>query len=443
MLRRHMDPHDPAFQHARRLFLEGVALLEAGQDAAAEGRLQASLALLPGRPSTLVNLGVAQLRLGRPADALATLEQVVHAEPTQPDTWCHRALALAALQRDAQALASFEHALALDAGHAGAGLQSALLLNRLGRHADALAALDRLLQRHAALAPAWLLRGQTLQALERHDEALPAYRRAVALDPASAEAWSLLGQLLKDQAGHQAEAREAFAQAIAHGGDAALHGYFLAGLSAQVAPPAAPPAYVRGLFDHYADDFEPHLLQVLHYRAHQDVVQAAAAQLLAPVDSALDLGCGTGLCGPLLRPLARQLHGVDLSPTMLARAAVRHVYDHLAEADIAQHLHTTAQRHGLVVAADVFIYLGDLAPVFTGIARVLQPGGVFAFSVERCEGNAYRLLPSLRYAHAEGYLRALAAAHGLAVLDLRPVTLREDQRHPVAGLVVALRAPAG
>lgn len=425
---------------ARTLFLEGVALLEAGRDAEAEQRLDAALVLVPGRPSTLVNLGVARLRLGRPDAALAVLDAAVAAQPDQLDAWCHHGLALSALQRNTDALASFERALALDSNHAAARFQQALCLNRLARHAEALAALDRLLARHAELAPAWLLRGQTLQSLERHADALPAYEHAVALAPALAEAWSLLGQLRKD-AGQREAAREAFERAIAAGADAQLHAYFLAALDGHAAPPASPAAYVRGLFDHYADDFEPHLLNVLRYRAHETVVQAAAPLLRAPVDVALDLGCGTGLCGPLLRPLTHQLHGVDLSPTMLERARARGAYDQLHAADIVDHLCTTPQRHGLVVATDVFIYVGDLAPVFAGVRRVLASGGVFAFSVESTAGAGFVLQSSLRYAHAEPYLRSLAAAHGFTLELLQATTLREDQRQPVAGLVVCLRGP--
>ena len=435
-----MDTSNDTFSAARARFLEGVTLLEAGRDAEAEYALEAALALLPGRPSTLVNLGVARLRLGRPAEALAVLDQAVAAEPGQLDGWCHRGLALSALQRDADALASFERALTLDSHHAAAGFQRALSLNRLARHDQALAALQTLLVQHADLAPAWLLQGQTLQSLERHAEALPSYQRAVALDPALGDAWSLLGQLRKDM-GQRDAARDAFERAIAAGSDAALNGYFLAAVVGRDTPPTAPVAYVRGLFDHYADDFEPHLLDVLHYRAHQSVVQAAAPLCATPLASALDLGCGTGLCGPLLRPLARHLEGVDLSPTMLARAQARGSYDALAQADIAEHLRTTPRRHGLVVATDVFIYVGDLAPVFAGVCRVLERGGVFAFSVESHAGAGFVLQPSLRYAHSEAYVRALAEGHGLQVVHLQPTTLREDQRQPIAGLVVCLRAP--
>lgn len=409
-------PTDPVFEQAKALFLDAVALTEAGQHAEAESRLQAAAALVPGRPSTLLNLGVVRLRLGRPQDALQVLDALLAQEPEHP-------------------AGRFQHALAL---------------NQLGRHAEALAALEALLAAQPDLASAHQLRGQTLQELERHIEALPAYERAVALDPGLGEAWRLLGQLQRDLQ-RPAAARAAFEKALEAGADPALCRYFLAGLGAGDTPAGPPEAYVRGLFDTYADDFEPHLLDVLRYRAHEAVVRAAAAALpgaaSAPVAAALDLGCGTGLCGPLLRPLARSLHGVDLSPTMLSRARARDVYDRLEEAELAEYLQTTPQRYELVTAADVFIYVGALEAVFAGVRRVLAPGGVFAFSVERAggedAGSAERpvLRPSLRYAHSAAYLRALAERHGLQLVQQQALALREDQRQPVDGLVLSLRAP--
>ncbi|KQP36203.1 tetratricopeptide repeat protein [Pseudorhodoferax sp. Leaf274] len=401
------EPTADAFAQAKTLFLDAVALTEAGRHAEAESRLQAAAALVPGRPSTLLNLGVVRLRLGRPADALQALDALAALEP----------------------------------GHPAGRFQRALALNQLGRHAEALALLDALLAEHPGTAAAHQLRGQTLQALERHAEALPAYERAVALDPGLAEAGLLLGQLLRDLQ-RPAAARAAFEQALAAGADAALCRYFLAGLGAGEAPATAPQAYVRGLFDSYADDFEPHLLTVLRYRAHEAVAQAAAAALAGtPVAAALDLGCGTGLCGPLLRPLARSLHGLDLSPTMLEQARARGAYDQLVQADLAAYLHETPERYGLVAAADVFIYVGALDAVFAGVRRVLQPGGVFAFSVELSDGEDLLLRPSLRYAHGAAHLRALAARHGLQPVHEQMLTLREDQRQPIQGLVLCLRAP--
>ena len=432
---------DP-FESARALFIEGVALFEAGRHADAEQRLEASLALLPGRVSTLINLGAARLALGRPADALAALDAVIAAEPQHADAWCHRGSACSELGRDDEALASFDRALALDGGNGAARYQRALSLARLGRHAEALPALETLLRDEPERSRAWMLHGQTLQSLGRHAEATASYQRAVAIEPGLGPAWSHLGQLLKDL-GRVDDAASAFERAIAGGADAEMNRYFLAGLSGRGAPAATPRSYVRALFDSYADDFESHLVQVLRYRAHEAVVQAAQALQRGPLQSALDLGCGTGLCGPLLKALAARVEGVDLSPTMLARARARGVYDELAEAEIAEHLQATPRRHDLVVAADVLIYVGDVAAVFAGVRRVLNRGGVFAFSIEAAaddEANGFVLRSSLRYAHSEHYVRAQAHGHGFELLALRRTPLREEQRQPIEGLIVCLGA---
>jgi predicted TPR repeat methyltransferase len=43
----------------------------------------------------------------------------------------------------------------------------------------------------------------------------------------------------------------------------------------------------------------------------------------------IDLGCGTGLMGPLLRPYVGRLEGVDLSAGMVQKAKDRGCYDKL------------------------------------------------------------------------------------------------------------------
>lgn len=392
-----------AFEAAKARFLEGVAHAEAGRHAQAEEALEASLALLPGRASTLVNLGAVRLRLGKPQAALAVLDEAVAAAPGDLDAWSHRGNACVALGHTADALASFERALAIDAGHAGARYQRAVALHRLGRFGESRAALEDLLNNDASLG----------------------------------EAWSLLGQIHRDE-GRTDAAADAFERAITAGADPAIHAYLLAALRGGDAPAATPPAYVRALFDDYAEGFDAHLVETLRYRAHTAVVDRALADAALPWRDALDLGCGTGLVGALLRPHATRLHGVDLSPVMAVRARAAGHYDTLSAADVVAHLQTTPVRHDLVVAADLFIYLGDLDAAFAGVRRVLEPGGRFVFSVESVSGERWVLQPTLRYGHAEPYLRALAQRHGLAWIDAIPCTLREEQRRGVEGLIVRL-----
>ncbi|GAA4333884.1 tetratricopeptide repeat protein [Variovorax defluvii] len=401
-----MPPQD-AFEKARQLFLDGLQAFQAQRYAAAEQLFQSSLALLPGRVSTLINLAATQVKLGRPQDALAAAEQVLAIEPGHADAWFHKATALSQLGHHQAALAGYEEVLKIGTLPA---------------------------------AEPWCRHGQTLQALDQPERALASYDRALAADPKLAQAWSNRGGILREMHRHE-EAAEAFRQALAHGADAELHRYYLASVSPQPLPPTAPAQYVETLFDDYADDFDAHLVDVLGYRAHSTLVGHLAGLNRGPYKSALDMGCGTGLCAPLLKPMTRRLAGVDLSSLMLEKARALHLYDELAHADIVAHLRQTDARHDLVVSADVFIYVGDLDPVFAALEAVMEPGGLFCFSAEcaSSERPDFELLPSLRYAHSERYLRALAERRGFDWLRLVRAPIREDQRSSIPGLYVYLQ----
>jgi predicted TPR repeat methyltransferase len=426
---------DPNFELARNHFIEGVRAFESGAWAEAETQFMAALERLPGRPSTLMNLAAVRTRLGRPAEALPLLDQALASEPASVEAWCHRGAALAALHRPDAAVQAYDQALALAPGLVQAHFHRALQLNALGRPIDALAGLDAVLTLRPDDGEALFHQGQTLQALGRPAQALHSYERLLGLNTGMADAWSQRGGILKDL-GRLPEAAACFRQALAHGGDAELNTYFLASVEGGTLPETAPRGYVQGLFDSYAADFDDHLAN-LGYRTPQWL-----AALLPPdrrFASALDLGCGTGLMAPLLQPLCTAIDGVDLSSQMLAKAQAAGLYRRLHHGDVAEYLSTTDERYDLIVAADVFVYVGALDAVFAGAARVLQPGGCFFFSVEEADaGERLQLRASSRYAHAEDALRTLATAHGLVTQHIERQTLRHDQRRPIGGLLVRM-----
>ena len=305
-------------------------------------------------------------------------------------------------------------------------------------HARALAALERDARVRPRDARVRLAMGQALQHLGRPVEALEAYERALSINPELGAAWTLRGHLLR-QAGRLADASVCFNNAIGCGEDVQSHLYFLGALGLGALPEAAPAPFVRELFDEYADRFEDDLVGTLRYRGHQQVCAPLPALHPAGFESVLDLGCGSGLAAPLLRPLARRLAGVDLSPRMIERAAATRLYDDLLVAELLAHLAATPARHDLVVACDVFIYLGNLAPVFAAASRVLVSGGLLAFTVEEGEAEAgYDLLPTLRYTHSEAWLRGLAQAHALRVVRCERAPLREGHGEAITGLVMHL-----
>ena len=396
-----------SFATARDLFQRALQQHGAGQLRDAETSYRESLQHLPGRPSTLTNLGAVLLQLGRPAEALPLLEQALQSEPDNAEALSHRALALAELGRDAEALTAFDGLLTVGLGTAAVHYHRALCLAQLHRPDDALAAFDE----------------------------------ALALDEHFAQAWARRGGLLKDM-GRPAQAIASLQRAIELGADVPVNSYLLASLTGTAAPGSAPVAYVQQLFDAYAGQFETHLVQSLDYRVPELLAQLATRHG-GPFAQALDLGCGTGLCAAPLKALVERLHGVDLSSGMLERARATGLYEQVWQADIAEHLFTTPERYALIVAADVFIYIGDLHSVFAGVRRVLEPGGLFCFSVEQgSDERSYELRSTSRYAHSAQHLRVLAAQQGFELLALEEATLRKDQAQPVAGLLVALVAPS-
>lgn len=302
---------------------------------------------------------------------------------------------------------------------------------KLGRPEEAAAVLDEALAQEPGNIEALRHRAAALAELGQLESALASIDHALRVQPGNAAAWTLRGSLLRSL-GRSAEAAQAYRAGAANGDDSALNRYFLASLGGAAAPRHAPREYVESLFDGYSQEFDAHLVQVLQYRAPERLVQGLAG---VRADAALDLGCGTGLCGQLLRPMAARLDGVDLSANMVERARAAGWYDEVVHADAAEYLHATPRRYDLVTAADVFIYVGALEQVFAGVARVMAPGGRFCFCVELAPpGSDLVLQPSLRYAHSAASIRELARQSGFDIAAASEWPIREDQGVPVAGL---------
>ena len=101
----------------------------------------------------------------------------------------------------------------------------------------------------------------------------------------------------------------------------------------------------------------------------------------------------------------------------------------------------TGAQHHLVLAADVFVYCSDLAPIAAAAARVLAPGGLFAFTVETHDDPGIRLQETLRYAHSSAHVRDVIAATGLRLTQLSAVSTRSEKGAPVPGLLVIASTP--
>lgn len=197
-----------------------------------------------------------------------------------------------------------------------------------------------------------------------------------------------------------------------------------------------PPAYVEAHFDAFAHGFDDKLVHVLDYRVPERLA-ASVRRHRTSFNHVLDLGCGTGLAGEHLGPLAGKLGGVDLSARMLEQAASRAVYDTLTHAEALAYLAAHSATFDLIFAADTLIYFGRLDALMAVVAQAIVPGGIFAASIENAARD-FEILPSGRFAHAEAYVTRLAEPH-FELLERQATDIRLEANVPARGTLFVWR----
>jgi predicted TPR repeat methyltransferase len=227
--------------------------------------------------------------------------------------------------------------------------------------------------------------------------------------------------------------------------ESAVAEHMLAAIVGKDAPSRASSKYVADTFDSFAESFDS-VLTNLEYCAPQLVGKLVGESLGEPKGDlvVLDAGCGTGLAGPLLRPFAKSLLGVDLSAGMLAQAETRGIYDSLLQADLVEHLHNSKAKYGLIAAADTFNYFGDLSELLPACFSALTHDGWLVFTLEFGEtyGETWQLEPHGRYSHPPGYLMERLGECGIESGEMITATLRKENGVDVQGLLIAVQNPA-
>ncbi len=377
---------------------------------------------------------------GRLQEACAAYERLTNLRPDLPEAHYNHGTLLAELGHDELAIVALTRAVELAPDGQEAHNNLGLLYRKRGDRERALESFQRASADTAMLA-ALVNLGTTLLELGRSDEAVSACERAVAAYPQSGAAYFHLG-LAQEATGNAEAAIASFQEAVRLDPGVEQWRFHLAARTGQAPPAAAPAEYVAALFDRYAERFDEHLVERLGYQTPQRLTEAIVAAGASSGLNILDLGCGTGLAGVCLKPLARRLVGVDLSPQMIEEATKRDLYDELSVAEITDFLARQREDFDLVVAADVFVYVGDLAETIRLATLVLRPGGLLAFSTEAHDGEGYKLLPGRRFAHSLEYLQEVSRGHGLVEVSSTRTVLRRELGADVVGWLVVLRRAA-
>jgi predicted TPR repeat methyltransferase len=473
----------------------GVHLLKEGRSLDAVTALRVAVALAPDSASSWTNLGMAFDRAGMLDPASACFEQSVALSKTQPNTWLLLGLSRKKRGELALAQAAYEVALEQDPQSAVVWQCLGLVKEELRDYAGAADSFETCARLSAPSAPVFANLGKLSYQIGRIQKAHEAFMAAAKLDPGNLH---YAGMLRKTRFLADAIAGVPVDEALARFGDtvvmaasesgqgsgdvsgeatipqwlevasgllgsfgymdpaialarkrlelqpnSATGKYHLAALLADPRFDRSPAEYIVENFDAFAKSFDAKLVGVLGYDVPEKLcalVRSASRE--GGAGDVLDIGCGTGLCGPLLRPIARTLSGVDLSPKMLELAAARGLYDALEREDIGAYLARAAARFDLVVAADVLIYFGDLSAVFAETAKALRTGGLFAFSTELHAGDGYRLQPSGRFAHSPDYVKRTAEASFDEVAVVR-TTIRLEGNERTPGHLFLVRQRVG
>ncbi len=403
----------------------------------------ALLECAPRRADVLSQLGILHHQRGDHERALERMRAALEQAPEASGLWNNLGNVLVELDRPGEAEKAFERSLALEDN---AEAHSNLARLRRGRNdwpASEAAARSAL-----ALEPesgaAWHSLTLALLGQSRYEEATAAAVHAMPLIPPAVRHLDHYARVLL-MSDERERAGEVYAAWVAVDPDDPYPRHHLAACRREDEPQRASNAYVEGVFDRFAPSFDKQLAK-LHYRGPEFVAEALRVAVPMP-DGGLDiadLGCGTGLCGPLVRPWARRLVGCDLSRGMLEQAGRREAYDELHKIELVQFLDARPAAFDVLIAADTLIYFGDLGALAQASAKALRPGGRLIVTIEALANDnalGYELCTSGRYAQSPRYLHAVLAAAGFDVAAEVEIVIREESFQPVQGRVVTAVRP--
>ncbi len=421
-------------------------LLRQGHLEAAERVYASLLAHDPKQPDAMHYLGVLRHRCGRHEEGLQMVRNSLVLAPGHAWMWNNLGNVLVEQQQGDEALQAYEECVTLDPSAADAWSNLGALHRKAGRLEEAENSCRRAVSLKPDFALAWFNLAQVLIEQGMVHEGLVANSKAILLAPKHQTGRQQVARALVTL-GEVGRAAEVYREWLAEepGNPVVLH--HLAACEGDDRHHRAPDEYVEAVFDGFAASFDAKLAS-LGYRAPQLIASLASKRLPPPARELLvgDAGCGTGLCGPLLRDWAASLVGFDLSAGMLALAEQRGVYDGLYKTELVGHLSRSPAAFDLLVSADTLCYFGDLAGFAAAAQSALRPGGRLIFTLEAMvhpDSEPFRLQPHGRYAHSRAYVEQVLGGAGLQVEDLAQEVLRREAGLAVQGwLVCAVKAAA-
>lgn len=427
----------------------------------------------PHASSALNNLGTIYYSLEKFNEAIAFYRKAIENQPDYIDAYYNLGLALTKQKELSLAIQIYQELLKRSPKHFAARFQLASLLARKEKFKEAIENFLQIeetyphhFETETNLATCYLKLGALNEAKKHYfkaleltpkdfqvlfnmgvinmqqglvDIAIQYYQRAASVNPNDFAVHNNLGVAFLAKA-HVGLALEHFQEALRIKPENVSIDHTVKVLSSNRYLLTSPPDYIKSLFDSYADHYEPHLLTGLDYKV-PELLFTAVSQVFSLKERAyhiLDLGCGTGLCGSVFKFFAKKLIGVDLSENMLNVAKNKNNYDELITENIETFLENKIVCYDLILAGDVFVYIGDLNTLFKKIHDALVSQGIFAFNAEIEESHSFRMNQSGRFSHQYAYLEQLAKKYNFTIAYYEKKITRMQNNAPVYGHIFVL-----
>lgn len=205
---------------------------------------------------------------------------------------------------------------------------------------------------------------------------------------------------------------------------------------------STPNEYVKTVFDNYSDSYEQSLVNELSYSVPTQLRETFDLTFpkTTQIENCLDLGCGSGLAAMEFSGICDSFVGVDLSEKMLQLASGKDIYESLFATDIESFLNQNEEFFDLILAADVFTYVGELLAIFEKLANCATDSCIFSFSTELLkDSSTFDLLKSGRFAYSREYITQTALNSGWQIVNTKTLGLRKERGQWIDGIIYFLR----
>lgn len=359
--------------------------------------LQKAAELQPQLAAIHYNMGVIYFDQGNFADAAAAYQQAHECAPEDPDILFNLAITFKKQGQTLDAAANYEKLLSLSPEDIDASYNLGIIYKEMGDNEKAATCFKKIISQDASHIPAYNHLAHLYHKAGDLEQATSFYQQVIKLDPSHTAARHMLSSL-------QGKTTD-----------------------------TAPSEYVKEVFDHFTD-YDQSMEGNLDYATpkHLRGVLKESLETGKNFENGLDLGCGTGLSGEAFKDIVKTFTGIDLSPVMLAKANEKGIYSALHEMELTSFLEMSTEEYDFFIAADVFVYLGNLEPLFRQIKKHAAADACFLFSTETTEKH-FTLQATGRYGHSERYIRELAEETGFSVQSCVSANIRKEKGEWIRG----------